>query len=356
MWSSGPTCISSAKRRGWRRSSREDPRFPASPDRSCSGSSPRPPNDNPTLVNNVETLANVPRILAEGSGWLRANGTSAHRAGCCSPYAATSGERASSSCPRDPAATLGGGPGREGRAEGRALKAIFPGASNTVSSRSSSIRRWTSIRCARPVRAWGRAGSRSSTTPRAWFVRRTSTRASSGWSPAANARPASSAPGRSPEAWMRSSAGVARRISRLILARAEELHRRPEVRPPHGREPPHSERGAGLRRRVPRPRRRDVSSASGAPLPQDRRLGPHAEPVRVRPLLRKQTPGLDLRLVTAHMPVRGFARVFFRCLSSVLRGNLRASRSRRDRARTCRSHAEAARSPRRPDARAAPTP
>src|SRR4029079_6304404 len=34
-----------------------------------------PPNDHPTLVNNVETLANVPHILAEGPGWLRANGT-----------------------------------------------------------------------------------------------------------------------------------------------------------------------------------------------------------------------------------------------------------------------------------------
>ena len=39
-----------------------------------------------------------------------------------------------------------------------------------------------------------------------------------------------------------------------------------------------------------------------------------------------------------------------------LRANRRASRSRRDRARTCRSRAEAARIPRRLDARAAPTP
>jgi NADH-quinone oxidoreductase subunit F len=34
-----------------------------------------PPKDNPTLVNNVETLANVPRILADGPDWLRSNGT-----------------------------------------------------------------------------------------------------------------------------------------------------------------------------------------------------------------------------------------------------------------------------------------
>jgi NADH-quinone oxidoreductase subunit F len=35
----------------------------------------RPPAENPTLVNNVETLANVPHILADGADWLRANGT-----------------------------------------------------------------------------------------------------------------------------------------------------------------------------------------------------------------------------------------------------------------------------------------
>jgi NADH-quinone oxidoreductase subunit F len=35
----------------------------------------QPPNDNPTLVNNVETLANVPHILAEGPDWLRSSGT-----------------------------------------------------------------------------------------------------------------------------------------------------------------------------------------------------------------------------------------------------------------------------------------
>ena len=33
-----------------------------------------PPNDNPTLVNNVETLSNVPHILREGPDWLRATG------------------------------------------------------------------------------------------------------------------------------------------------------------------------------------------------------------------------------------------------------------------------------------------
>jgi NADH-quinone oxidoreductase subunit F len=35
----------------------------------------RPPADDLTLVNNVETLANVPHVLADGRDWLRANGT-----------------------------------------------------------------------------------------------------------------------------------------------------------------------------------------------------------------------------------------------------------------------------------------
>lgn len=91
-----------------------------------------PPNDNPTLVNNVETLANVPHILAEGSGWLRANGT-----------AASPGTMLFTVCGdvrREGVFELPlGTPLRylvenlaEGTAEGRELKAIFPGASNTV--------------------------------------------------------------------------------------------------------------------------------------------------------------------------------------------------------------------------------
>jgi NADH-quinone oxidoreductase subunit F len=35
----------------------------------------QPPNENPTLVNNVETLSNVPLILARGSDWFRESGT-----------------------------------------------------------------------------------------------------------------------------------------------------------------------------------------------------------------------------------------------------------------------------------------
>jgi NADH-quinone oxidoreductase subunit F len=39
------------------------------------GATPRPDQSNPTLVNNVETLANVPSILARGADWFRSMGT-----------------------------------------------------------------------------------------------------------------------------------------------------------------------------------------------------------------------------------------------------------------------------------------
>ncbi len=91
-----------------------------------------PPQDNPTLVNNIETLANVPHILADGADWLRANGTD--------------------SAPGTMVFTICGDVRREGVFElplgvplrylveelaggtpaGHAVKAVFPGASNAV--------------------------------------------------------------------------------------------------------------------------------------------------------------------------------------------------------------------------------
>src|SRR6266487_336729 len=91
-----------------------------------------PPQDNPTLVNNVETLANVPHILTDGADWLRANGTD--------------------SAPGTMVFTICGDVRREGVFElplgvplrylveelaggtpaGHAVKAVFPGASNAV--------------------------------------------------------------------------------------------------------------------------------------------------------------------------------------------------------------------------------
>jgi NADH-quinone oxidoreductase subunit F len=91
-----------------------------------------PPNDNPTLVNNVETLANVPHIMADGPDWLRSNGTQSspgtmvftvcgdvQREGVFElPLGTTLRELVEG--------FAGGAP------EGRTVKALFPGASNTV--------------------------------------------------------------------------------------------------------------------------------------------------------------------------------------------------------------------------------
>jgi NADH-quinone oxidoreductase subunit F len=92
----------------------------------------QPPNDNPTLINNVETLANVPHILAEGPDWLRANGTDASPGTMC--FTVCGDVRREGVFELSMGTPLGylveqvaGGP-----AEGRSVKAVFPGASNTV--------------------------------------------------------------------------------------------------------------------------------------------------------------------------------------------------------------------------------
>jgi NADH-quinone oxidoreductase subunit F len=92
----------------------------------------RPPDENPTLVNNLETLANVPHILADGPDWLRANGTE-NAPGtmlftiCGDVRREGVFELPLGSPLRYLVEDLAGGP-----PDGRAVKAIFPGASNAV--------------------------------------------------------------------------------------------------------------------------------------------------------------------------------------------------------------------------------
>jgi NADH-quinone oxidoreductase subunit F len=91
-----------------------------------------PPNDNPTLVNNVETLANVPHIIAEGPDRLRANGTDDSPGTmvytiCGDVQREGVFELPMGSPLRTLVEEMGGG-----AHEGRTVKAIFPGASNTV--------------------------------------------------------------------------------------------------------------------------------------------------------------------------------------------------------------------------------
>ncbi|MFN8544948.1 MAG: NADH-ubiquinone oxidoreductase-F iron-sulfur binding region domain-containing protein [Candidatus Binatia bacterium] len=92
----------------------------------------KPPDANPTLVNNVETLANVPHILRHGADWFRQVGTT--RSPGTMVFTLT-GDVRRPGCWELPLGTplrvlvegLGGGV-----AEGRTLQAIFPGTSNAV--------------------------------------------------------------------------------------------------------------------------------------------------------------------------------------------------------------------------------
>jgi NADH-quinone oxidoreductase subunit F len=92
----------------------------------------RPPADNPTLVNNVETLTNVPHILADGPDWLRANGTEGAPGTMLFTVCGDVQQEGVFELPlgsplRYLVEELAGG-----TPDGRALKAIFPGASNAV--------------------------------------------------------------------------------------------------------------------------------------------------------------------------------------------------------------------------------
>jgi NADH-quinone oxidoreductase subunit F len=92
----------------------------------------QPPNDNPTLVNNVETLANVPHVLADGPDRLRATGTDASPGTMLFTVCGDVRREGVFELPlgtplRHLVEDLAGGP-----AEGRSLKAFFPGSSNTV--------------------------------------------------------------------------------------------------------------------------------------------------------------------------------------------------------------------------------
>jgi NADH:ubiquinone oxidoreductase subunit F (NADH-binding) len=92
----------------------------------------QPPNENPTLVNNAETLANVPLILERGSAWFREVGTEASPGTMLFTIA---GDVEREGVFERPLGT----PLRElieeeagGIPNGRAAKVVFPGASNTV--------------------------------------------------------------------------------------------------------------------------------------------------------------------------------------------------------------------------------
>ena len=89
---------------------------------------------NPTAVNNVETLANVPHILREGAEWFRSFGTEDSPGTMLFTLCGDVRHPGVYELPlgfslRELVYGIGGGP-----PEGRELKAVFPGASNTVIS------------------------------------------------------------------------------------------------------------------------------------------------------------------------------------------------------------------------------
>jgi NADH-quinone oxidoreductase subunit F len=93
-----------------------------------------PDSPNPTAVNNVETLANVPHILREGAEWFRSFGTEDSPGTmlftlCGDVRSPGVYELPMGFSLRELVYGVGGGPPEE-----RELKAVFPGASSTVIS------------------------------------------------------------------------------------------------------------------------------------------------------------------------------------------------------------------------------
>jgi NADH-quinone oxidoreductase subunit F len=91
----------------------------------------KPPNENPTAVNNVETLSNVGHILAEGPDWLRQWGTDASPGTMLLTVAGDVDREGVYELPmgtslRELLDRAGGVRG------GREVKVIFPGASSTA--------------------------------------------------------------------------------------------------------------------------------------------------------------------------------------------------------------------------------
>jgi NADH:ubiquinone oxidoreductase subunit F (NADH-binding) len=97
-----------------------------------SAARPRGAGPNPTLVNNVETLANVPHILARGADWFRSMGTAESPGTVVTTVvgdvvAPDVGEVELGTSLRDVIDAVGSGP-----LPGRTVKAVFSGVANPV--------------------------------------------------------------------------------------------------------------------------------------------------------------------------------------------------------------------------------
>jgi NADH:ubiquinone oxidoreductase subunit F (NADH-binding) len=99
---------------------------------STSGDEPQGDGSNPTLVNNVETLANVPHILVRGADWFRSHGTARTPGNVvCTVVGDVTRPAVDEVEPgvslRDVITGVGGGP-----LPGRTIKAVFSGVTNPV--------------------------------------------------------------------------------------------------------------------------------------------------------------------------------------------------------------------------------
>ena len=164
---------------------------------------------NPTLVNNVETLAHVPRILREGADWFRSMGT-AESPGTtvatvvgdvAAPFV---GEIELGTPLWDLIAEAGGPARRAGRCRRCSPASPTPPSPRTTSTRRCPTRGWP-----RPAAGWARRASSSTTTPPAWWRWHASCPGSSTWRAAGSAAAASSAAARSPARSTRSRPATA---------------------------------------------------------------------------------------------------------------------------------------------------
>ena len=108
--------------------------FAAGPQEGWEAGTGRPRSDgpNPTLVNNVETLANVPHVLARGVEWFRSMGTGDSPGTIVTTVvgdvaAPDVGEVEMGTSLRDVISAVG-----SGTLEGRSVKAVFSGVANPV--------------------------------------------------------------------------------------------------------------------------------------------------------------------------------------------------------------------------------
>jgi NADH-quinone oxidoreductase subunit F len=92
----------------------------------------KPPDENPTLVNNVETLSNVVHVLAHGPDWLRASGTDDSPGTLLFTVAGDVQREGVYEYPLGTPLRRLIDEAAGGVRDGREVKAIFPGAANTV--------------------------------------------------------------------------------------------------------------------------------------------------------------------------------------------------------------------------------